>query len=187
MWEQVALLALGALVVKFLEPWIDRVKARTSAEYWETQERWRFKADVYSRALAALDRMRQPLDGRGRPWPVARGGRMETLIDASLDLTEAASRAAIWLPDDAVVPLGVRATGCRTPKAPRYREAATARCMRADPDGRQQVDRHRPRGPSATLRSGSRSVVASPGWERNHDRSGNRGWLEGRPGCRTRR
>ena len=71
MWEQIALLALGALFVKFLEPWIDRVKARTAAEYWESQERWRFKADVYSRALSALDRI-AAASGVGRPsWPVA--------------------------------------------------------------------------------------------------------------------
>jgi len=105
MWEQVALLALGALFVKFLEPWIDRVKARTASEYWETQERWRFKADVYSRALSALDRMRQPLEMgalRGR-WP--EGEEWQRAVDASLELNEAASRASIWLPEEAVKPL----------------------------------------------------------------------------------
>jgi hypothetical protein len=65
MWKEAALLLLGALVGGLLNALIDRVKARTAAEYWEAQERWKFKANIYSRALSAMRRMRTH---KGERW-----------------------------------------------------------------------------------------------------------------------
>jgi hypothetical protein len=101
MWKEVSLLLMGAFVGALIEALIDRVKARTAAEYWEAQERWKFKADVYSRILSGMRRLRQQLEmpaTRG-VWP--EGEERARLYKISDELIEPAMLAALWLPRDA--------------------------------------------------------------------------------------
>jgi len=78
---------------------------RRSLTQWEAQERWKFKADVYSKALSCLTRMREPFEVaavRGS-WP--KGEEWERVLAASRELMEPAIRAELWLPEAAVRPL----------------------------------------------------------------------------------
>jgi hypothetical protein len=96
---------LGALAGTLLNAALDRVKARTAAEYWEAQERWKFKANVYGKALSNLRRMRQGFEvaaTRGI-WPG--GQEWQQIVEATNDLTEPSILAALWLSEDAVTRL----------------------------------------------------------------------------------
>jgi hypothetical protein len=72
---------------------------------WQAQERWKFKADVYARALSCLVRMREPFEVaamRGA-WPDSTN--MKRALDASAELMDPAVRAELWLPEAAIRPL----------------------------------------------------------------------------------
>ena len=103
MWWEVSLLLVGFFlgqVAKLLDLLFDRFKARTTAEYWEAQERWKLKANTYSRVLSALRRMRADLEipaARGE-WPER--DEMKNLIEHSNELTEPVMLARLWLPDE---------------------------------------------------------------------------------------
>ncbi len=76
-----------------------------SVRLWEAQERWKFKADVYVKALACLVRMREPFEVaaiRGI-WP--QGDDLQRALEASREIMEPAIRAELWLPEAAIRPL----------------------------------------------------------------------------------
>lgn len=45
----------------------DGFGARTAAARWQAQERWRFKSQIFTRALTTLKQMRQPLELAATP------------------------------------------------------------------------------------------------------------------------
>lgn len=129
MWKEAALLLLGTFVGGLLNALIDKVKARTAAEYWEAQERWKFKASIYSRALSAMRRMRAHLEvaaARGR-WPEEE--EKKRLEEASNELIEPAMLARLWLPVEATSPL--ETLGDRLLQLERYANHQKEQLMRA--------------------------------------------------------
>ena len=68
--EKVVLVVLAALVASSVNPWLERVKARTAAEYWETHERWLFTRDVASQL--SLPRSEPSVMGTRRSGPTRR-------------------------------------------------------------------------------------------------------------------
>lgn len=76
-----------------------------NARLWEAQERWKFKADVYAKALSCLVRMREPFEVGAIKgvWP--QGDELQRALDASRELMEPAIRAELWLPEAAIRPL----------------------------------------------------------------------------------
>jgi len=114
--EKILLVVLAALVAVAVNPWLERVKARTTAEYWEAQERWKFRAQVYAKALTCLARMRLPLEVaaiKGRWPPPEEWNKVQA---ASLELIEPTMLASLWLSEEAVAPLktlGDRLLGLR--------------------------------------------------------------------------
>jgi len=72
---------------------------------WEAQERWKFKADVYAKALSCLVRMGAPFEVAADKGTWPDGDNMKHVLDASRELMEPAVRAELWLPEAAVQPL----------------------------------------------------------------------------------
>ena len=104
-WEKVVLVVLAALVAAAVNPWLERVKARTAAEYWEAQERWKFKAQVYAKALASIARMRQPFEVAAIKGQLPPAEDLVKIHEAGLELIEPAVVARLWLSESAVAPL----------------------------------------------------------------------------------
>ncbi len=103
--EKPLLVLLGALTAGLMGPLTDRLRARTAADWWEAQERWRFKAQIYTRSLTALKRMRQPLEVAAAKgvWPDPKG--WSEIVALSRELIEPAVVSRIWLTKEAVNPL----------------------------------------------------------------------------------
>ena len=103
--EKPLLVLLGALAGGLMVPLTDRLRARTMAGWWEAQERWRFKAKTYTRALTAMKRMRQPLEVAATigVWPdPAVWGQVNA---TALDLIQPTVVSRIWLTKEAAEPL----------------------------------------------------------------------------------
>jgi len=116
-FSKIVLVVLAAIVAAAVNPWLERVKARTAANYWEAQERWKFRAQVYAKALTCLGRMRAPLEAAAikGTWPPAE--EWSKVQIASLDLIEPTMLARLWLSEEAVAPLktlGDRLLGLRS-------------------------------------------------------------------------
>ena len=75
---------------------------RRSHAFAEAQERWKFKADVYSKALSSMRRMRQPFEVAAHRGEFPKGPDLQRALDASLELSDAATRAALWLPEPVI-------------------------------------------------------------------------------------
>lgn len=103
--EKPLLVLLGAVAGGLMGPLTDRLRARTTAAWWEAQERWRFKAQLYTRSLTTLKRMRLPLEVAATKgvWPDQ--AVWDEIKSASRELIEPSVVGRIWLTKGAVEPL----------------------------------------------------------------------------------
>ncbi len=105
MLEKVVLVILAALVGAAVSPWLEWVRGNWSAQHWEAQERWKFKADTYARALVALKQMRQPLERPATKGILPSKDEWDKVVQASLDLVEPVVVGRLWLDEEATRPL----------------------------------------------------------------------------------
>jgi len=88
----------------------EEMRAQVSGSLWVAQERWRFKADLYTKALTTMTRMRQPLEVAATKgvWPSPEV--WDGVLAASRDLFEPSVVGRIWFKEEAIVPLETQGT-----------------------------------------------------------------------------
>lgn len=103
--EKPLLVILAALVGALFGFWVDRFRARNAADWWEAQERWRFRAQVYTKALVALKKLRGPFELASMRNTEPGQEEISRAVAAAQDLIEPSVIARIWLPEEATKPL----------------------------------------------------------------------------------